>query len=110
MNIGKIITIAALIIGAATVANAANATDGATIFKRCVVCHGKSAEKVPPGGSIVSATLSAEEIKKSLKLYKTDKEHGGKMKASMQIQVKPLSDEDIDTVADYIFKNFHIEK
>ncbi|MDR1460564.1 MAG: c-type cytochrome [Campylobacteraceae bacterium] len=107
MKIGKIIAIAALIAGAATIANAA---DGATIFKRCVVCHGKSAEKVPPGGSIVSATLSAEEIKKSLRLYKTDKEHGGKMKANMQIQVKPLSEEDIDAVADYIFKNFHIAK
>ncbi|MDR0408144.1 MAG: c-type cytochrome [Campylobacteraceae bacterium] len=107
MKIGKFIAVAVLIAGAATMVSAA---DGATIYKRCVVCHGKSAEKVPPGGSIISATLPAEEIKKSLKLYKTDKGHGGKMKASMQVQVKPLTDEDIDTVADYIFKNFHIAK
>ncbi|MDR3346641.1 MAG: c-type cytochrome [Campylobacteraceae bacterium] len=107
MKIGKIIFGAMLIASAATVSMAA---EPEAIFKRCVVCHGKSAEKVPPGGVIVSATLSADEIKKSLKLYKSDKEHGGKMKVSMQTQVKNLSDEDIDAVADYIFKNFHIAK
>jgi cytochrome c553 len=107
VKIGKIITVAAFIAGIAVTANAA---DGATIFKRCIVCHGKSAEKVPPGGTIVSATLTAEEIKDSLKLYKTNKDHGGKMRANMQAQVKPLSDDDINAVADYIFKNFHIAK
>jgi cytochrome c len=107
VKISKFIIAAVLVAGAASIVNAA---DGATIFKRCIVCHGKSAEKVPPGGSIVSATLSAEEIKKSLGLYKTDKNHGGKMKASMQLQMKTLSEEDINTVADYIFKNFHIAK
>jgi cytochrome c len=107
MRIGKIIAAAISIIAAATMVSAA---DGATVFKRCIVCHGKSAEKVPPGGTIISATLTADEIKTSMKLYKTDKDHGGKMKASMQVQVKPLSDEDIDAVADYIFTNFHIAK
>jgi cytochrome c len=109
MNV-KISKVIAAVILAAGAVSMANAADGATIFKRCVVCHGKSAEKVPPGGSIVSATLSAEEIKQSLKLYKTNKDHGGKMKVSMQAQMKSLSEEDIDTVADYIFKNFHIAK
>jgi cytochrome c len=107
VKIGKIIVGAILVAGVVTTINAA---DGAKVFKRCIVCHGKSAEKVPPGGSIVSATLSAEEIKKSLRLYKTDKNHGGKMKVNMQTQMKTLSEEDIDAVADYIFKNFHIAK
>jgi cytochrome c len=107
VKIGKIIAGAILAAGVVTTVSAA---DGATIFKRCIVCHGKSAEKVPPGGSIVSATLSAEEIKESLRLYKTDKSHGGKMKVSMQAQMKTLSEEDIDAVADYIFTNFHIAK
>ncbi|MDR1554694.1 MAG: c-type cytochrome [Campylobacteraceae bacterium] len=107
MKIGKIIAATVLIAGAATMVSAA---DSATIFKRCIVCHGKSAEKVPPGGTIVSATLTAEEIKTSLKLYKTNKDHGGKMKVSMQAQMKSLSDEDIDAISDYIFKNFHISK
>ncbi|MDR2099941.1 MAG: c-type cytochrome [Campylobacteraceae bacterium] len=107
MKTGKIIATALFITGAFSLASAATAEVN---FKRCIVCHGTKAEKVPPGGTIVSATLSKEELKKTLKEYKTNKEHGGKMKATMQLQVKPFSEEDLDALAEYIFTNFHIDK
>jgi cytochrome c553 len=106
MKIVKLLTIAALVGGAFTFVSAAAPEN---IFKRCTVCHGKQAEKVPPGGTVITAKLSAEEIKKSLNGYKSGT-YGGKMKASMTGQVKSLSNEDIDALGDYIFKNFHIEK
>lgn len=99
--------VAGLILASAATISMAAAPEA--IFKRCVVCHGKSAEKVPPGGTVITAKLTAEEIKKALHGYK-DGTYGGKMKASMIGQVKPLSNEDIDAVADYLFTNFHISK
>jgi cytochrome c553 len=107
MKIGKIIAISFFVVGALSFASAATAEVN---FKRCIACHGAKAEKVPPGGSIISATLSKDELKKTLKAYKNNKEHGGKMKATMQIQVKLFSEEDLDALAEYIFTNFHIEK
>ncbi|MDR2790512.1 MAG: c-type cytochrome [Campylobacteraceae bacterium] len=106
MKTGKIIAISFFVASALSFASAATAEVN---FKRCIVCHGTKAEKVPPGGTIISATLSKDELKKTLKAYKTDKEHGGKMKATMQLQVKPFSEEDLDALADYIFTNFHIK-
>ncbi|MDR1975621.1 MAG: c-type cytochrome [Campylobacteraceae bacterium] len=103
----KIIAATLLVTGAVSFASAATADVN---FKRCIACHGTKAEKVPPGGTIASATLTAAEIKKTLRSYKTDKTYGGKMKATMQIQVKPFSEEDLDALADYIFTNFHIAK
>ncbi len=104
MKIVKLLTAAALIGGAFSLASAAPKPEN--VFKRCTVCHGQKAEKVPPGGTVITAKLGADEIKKSLKGYK-DGTYGGKMKASMVGQVKSLSNEDIDAVADYIFNNFH---
>ena len=107
MKIVKLLTAAALIGGAFTLASADPKPEN--IFKRCTVCHGKQAEKVPPGGTVITAKLTADEIKKSLKGYK-DGTYGGKMKASMIGQVKSLNEEDIDAIAEYIYKNYHIEK
>lgn len=107
MKMIKIITASLFAAGMVSFASAAAADVN---FKRCIVCHGAKAEKVPPGGTIVSATLPKEELKKTLKAYKTNKEHGGKSKAVMQLQVKPFSEEDLDALADYIFTNFHIDK
>jgi cytochrome c len=107
VKIGKIIVAAFFAAGALSFASAATAEVN---FKRCAACHGLKAEKVPPGGTIATATVSKEELKKSLKAYKTNKEFGGKMKATMQLQVKPFTEEDLDALADYIFTNFHVEK
>ncbi|MDR1008391.1 MAG: c-type cytochrome [Campylobacteraceae bacterium] len=107
MKIIKIITAALFVAGTFSFASAATADVN---FKRCIACHGTKAEKVPPGGTIASATLTADEIKQTLRSYKTDKDYGGKMKATMQLQVKPFSEEDLDALAEYIFTNFHIEK
>jgi cytochrome c len=107
VKIGKIIVAALFVVGAVSFASAATAEAN---FKRCIACHGTKAEKVPPGGTIASATLLKDELKKTLRAYKNDKEYGGKMKATMQMQVKPFSEEDLDALADYIFTNFHIAK
>lgn len=79
----------------------AYAADGAALYKKCIACHGKDASKVPPGGTVASNTLSEEEIVKALKGYQ-DGSFGGKAKATMKIQVKSLSDEDIEALAKYI--------
>lgn len=104
MKISKIVSATLLVAFAASLSFAAKPE---VIFKRCTVCHGKNSEKVPPGGTIITATLKPEEIKKSLRGYK-DGTYGGKMKASMIGQVKSLSDEDIDAMGDYIYNNFYI--
>lgn len=107
MRMVKIITTALFVAGSLSFASAATAEAN---FKRCIACHGVKAEKVPPGGTIASATLKADEIKKTLRGYKNDKTYGGKMKMTMQLQVKPFSEEDLDALADYIFTNFYIAK
>ncbi|MFV0481265.1 MAG: c-type cytochrome [Campylobacteraceae bacterium] len=101
----KISTIVASALIVAGFASQSFAAAPEAIFKRCTVCHGKNAEKVPPGGTKITADLTADEIKSSLKGYKAGT-YGGKMKASMIGQVKSLSDADIDALADYIVTNF----
>ncbi len=81
--------------------SAAYAADGATLYKKCIACHGKDASKVPPGGTVASNTLSEEEIVKALKGYQ-DGSFGGKAKATMKLQTKNLTDEDIAALAKYI--------
>lgn len=105
MKFTKLLCALAIVAGSFSMVSAAAPEN---IFKRCTVCHGKKAERVPPGGTVITAKLSADEIKKSLKGYK-DGTYGGKMKASMIGQVKSLSDEDIDAIAHYIYDNFNIK-
>ncbi|MFV0480409.1 MAG: c-type cytochrome [Campylobacteraceae bacterium] len=101
----KIFTIVATVLIVSSFATQSFAAKPENLYKRCAVCHGKSAEKVPPGGTKITADLSLEEIKTSLRGYK-DGTYGGRMKASMIGQVKSLSEEDIDSLAEYIAKNF----
>ncbi len=75
--------------------------DGAAIYNACKTCHGAKAEKVALGKSKVLASLSKDEIVKTMKGYK-DGSYGGAMKAVMIPQVNKLSDADIEAVAQYV--------
>lgn len=76
----------------------------ADAFTKCVVCHGANGEKAALGGkSKVINTMSKADIKAALNGYKAGT-FGGAMKGMMEAQVKPLSDADIDAIANKIGK------
>jgi len=66
----------------------------------CASCHGQNGEKVALGKSKIMNTLSKQEIIDSLKGYQ-DGTYGGAMKSVMLGQVKNLSDEDIEELAEF---------
>jgi len=77
------------------------AADGAALFKKCVSCHGASAEKAALGKSQVIKGWDAAKTVEALKGYKAGT-YGGPMKTVMKGQVAALSDADIDALAAYI--------
>lgn len=91
----------------AAFSSAAFAADGATLYKKCVACHGANAEKPYLGGKVPALnTLSKEEIIASLKGYKDGSLGDGKgkfgMMGVMKGQVASLNDESIEALADFI--------
>lgn len=74
----------------------------------CLSCHGESFEKHSFGFSRIVAEMSKEDIKASLHGYKNDI-YGGQKKALMVNQVINFSDEELDIIAEEIFKNYHYE-
>lgn len=77
------------------------AADGATVYKKCISCHGQKAEKLPPGGNDIIKDWKAEHIKEALTGYRAGT-YGHKMKAIMKGQVGKFTDEQIDAVSNYI--------
>jgi cytochrome c553 len=67
-------------------------------FKRCIACHGKSAEKVPPGGAIVINELTFDQLNSTLQDFKS----GKKKSATMTIQTKTLTVEQLEELSTYI--------
>jgi len=91
---------------AETLAPAATASapaDPAKLFAKCAGCHGQKAEKSALGKSQVIAGWEPSKIKDALHGYKNGT-YGGAMKGLMKGQVAPLSDADIDALANYISK------
>ncbi|WP_024953972.1 c-type cytochrome [Sulfurospirillum arcachonense] len=79
-------------------------TDGASIFNsECASCHGKMAEKSAFGKSQIIVSWSKENIVKAMKGYQSGT-YGRSMKRLMSKQVKSMTDEEIDAVAEYISK------
>jgi cytochrome c len=75
---------------------------GSTLYtSKCASCHGNNAEKSALNTSVVIAGWDSQKTQDALHGYKTG-EYGGKMKAIMQGQSKPLSDEEIRLIAEYI--------
>lgn len=77
--------------------------DGAALYKKCIVCHGSEGQTVALGKSQIIKDMTKEDFISSMKGYQ-DGTYGGPLKALMLGQVKGLSDEDINTLADHIIK------
>lgn len=86
---------------AAMLASSMFAADGATIYKKCVACHGAKAEKVFNNKVPALTSLSKDDIVAGLKGYKTGANKFG-MGAMMKPIATPMSDDDINAVAEYI--------
>ncbi|MBF0924461.1 MAG: c-type cytochrome [Campylobacter concisus] len=86
---------------AALLSTAAFAADGATIYKKCVACHGAKAEKVFNNKVPALTSLDAAAIEAALKGYKTGANKFG-LGAMMKPIATPMRDDDIKAVAEYI--------
>lgn len=80
------------------------AADGATLYKKCTVCHGAAGDKIPPGSksTIVVNTLSKDKIIKNLKGYKAKTLNQYGAGPLMWGQAANLSDTDMEALANYI--------
>ncbi|MDX2322787.1 c-type cytochrome [Campylobacter hepaticus] len=78
------------------------AADGATLFKKCAICHGAKAEKVYLNKVPALNTLSAEEITQALKEYKAGTRNKFGQGGIMKIQLTSLSEADLEAIAQYI--------
>jgi len=88
-----------VVIGSLTAASA----DGASIFKKCIACHGATGEKKALGKSAVIKGWEASKTITALKGYK-EGSYGGAMKGVMKGQVASLNDSQIEAVAKFIEK------
>ena len=87
------------VVGSLTTASA----DGASIYKKCIACHGVTAEKKALGKSAVIKGWEATKTVAALKGYK-EGTYGGAMKGVMKGQVTSLDDVQIEAVAKFIEK------
>ncbi|MBZ7949059.1 c-type cytochrome [Campylobacter molothri] len=78
------------------------AADGATIFKKCAVCHGAKADKVYLNKVPALKTLSFEERAQALKEYKAGTRNKFGQGAIMKVQLNSLSEADLEAVDKYI--------
>ena len=76
--------------------------DGADLYtKNCSNCHGELGRKSAFGKSKVISNWSKEKIIKAILGYQ-EKTYGGSMKNLMRIQVKSLSEEEVNAIAEHI--------
>lgn len=76
--------------------------DAAGLYaKACKGCHGADGAKVAMGMTKALKDMSGEDVKAALAGYKAGT-YGGEKKAMMERVVKPLSDEELDNLADYV--------
>ena len=68
---------------------------------KCASCHGTNAQKKALNTSADISQWDTQKIQNALQGYKNGT-YGGKMKAIMQAQSKPLSDEEIKQLSEYI--------
>ena len=90
-----------IVSGVAALLSTAAFADGATIYKKCIACHGAKAEKVFNNKVPALTSLDAAAIEESLKGYKTGANKFG-LGAMMKPIATPMSDDDIKAVAEYI--------
>lgn len=82
------------------------AADGATVYKKCIACHGPKAEKSYLNKVPVLTQVDPAKRLEDMKAYKAGTLGGGKgkfnMGAVMKLQMSSLSEDDIKAVNDYI--------
>ncbi len=83
-------------------AETASAPDGSKLFAKCQACHGAHAEKSALGKSEVIQGWDKGKLVEALKGYKAGTRNIHGMGALMKGQVAPLSDAEIEAVAEYI--------
>jgi len=76
---------------------------GKEIFQACTACHGAKADKPALGKSQIIKGWEVSRLKDALNGYKNGT-YGGAMKALMIGQVGFLSDEEVQSVSEYISK------
>lgn len=76
------------------------------LYKKCIACHGEKGDKIPPGSAtnIVIANLDKKTLISDLKGYRAKTLSKGGTAAIMYLQANGLSDEDIETLSNYITK------
>lgn len=72
-------------------------------YAKCIGCHGANGEKVALGKSKVIKDMTKADFIAAMKGYK-DGSYGGPMKGLMKGQAMPLSDADIEAIANQIAK------
>ena len=89
-----------------TVAITTTAKTPQDLYKKCIACHGEKGDKIPPGSAtnIVIANLDKKTLISDLKGYRAKTLSKGGTAAIMYLQANGLSDEDIETLSDYITK------
>lgn len=75
--------------------------DGASLYSKCVSCHGAKGEKAALGKSKIINTMSKDEIVLALQGYKAGT-YGGASKALMKAQMSSFNDSQIKEIASYI--------
>lgn len=88
------------IVAAASIASASPA--GIEIFKQCGTCHGNKGERHSLNVTRFIAGLDKEEVVEILHEYKDGKRNKYGLGSMMKGQAGKLSDEQIDTVAEYV--------
>lgn len=78
------------------------APSGSSLYaQKCASCHGKDAEKSALNASQIIAGWKSQKTQSALNGYKAGT-FGGKMKAIMEGQSRPLSEAEITLIAEYI--------
>jgi cytochrome c553 len=95
-------TIKKVILGLAVIGSlSAVMADGASLYKKCSACHGKTGEKKALGKSAIIKGWETKKTVAALKGYK-DGTYGGPMKGLMKGQVASLDDKQIESIAKFI--------
>ncbi|PSM52279.1 periplasmic monoheme cytochrome c553 [Campylobacter blaseri] len=78
------------------------AADGATLYKKCVACHGAKAEKKYLGKIPALNTIEVDKMVEDMMAYKAGSKNDFKMGAVMKGQMASMSEEDMKAVAEHI--------
>ena len=89
------------LLGLTLISSIVLASDGASLYKNCIACHGDKGQKAALGKSKVINTMTHKEFVAALTGYQNDT-YGASMKALMKSKVAKLNAEDINALAEYI--------